>query len=90
MKNTKKLKFRWTIALVGTSKFSTLVNDYTDNTSEHKGNEVIQDDNEAHNSDNVCHEKEDHVESAEASAKPVLLKHEKPKLPCFFGDVRYF
>ena len=73
--------------------FSMLVNDYTDNTNEHKGNKVIQDDNEAHNSDNVdnvSQEKEEHVESAEASAKPVVLKHEKPKLPCFYGDVRKY
>ena len=42
--------------------FSMLVNDYTDNTSEHKGNEVIRDDNEAHNSDNISHEKEEHVQ----------------------------
>ena len=70
--------------------FSMLVNDYIDNTSDHKGNEVIQDDNEAHNSDNVSHEKDEHVESAEASAKPVVLKHEKPKLPCFYGDVRKY
>ena len=63
--------------------FSMLVNDYTDKTSEHEGDEVIQDDNEAHNLDNVSHEKEEYVESAEASAKLVLLKHEKPSYLTF-------
>lgn len=70
--------------------FSMLVNDNTDNTSDHEGHEFIQDDNEAHNSDNVSHEKEEHIESAEGSAKPVILKHEKLKLPCFYGDVRKY
>ena len=70
--------------------FSMFVNDYTDNTSKHTGHEFIQDDNEVHNSDNVSHKEEEHVESAEGSAKPVVLKHKKPKLPCFYGDVRKY
>lgn len=75
--------------------FLMLANDYTDNASEHEEHEVTVNDenNEAHSLADVDgHENEDNhsAELAVASAKPFILKHEKPKLPSFHGDVRKY
>lgn len=72
--------------------FLMLANDYTDDASEHEEHEVTVNDenNEAHSLADVDgHENEDNhsAELAVASAKPFILKHEKPKLPSFHGDV---
>ena len=75
--------------------FSMLANDYTDGASEHEEHKVTVNDenNEAHSLADVhSHENEDNhsAELAVASAKPFVLKHEKPKLPSFHGDVRKY
>ena len=75
--------------------FLMLANDYTDDASEHEEHEVTVNDenNEAHSLPDVDgHENEDNhsAELAVASAKPFILKHEKPKLPSFHGDVRKY
>ena len=84
-------------------EFSMLVNDYThdtdapspqlqgeENEDEENENEV----NEAEVQNEVSGEHENEgdtsAKTAEASAKPVVLKHEKPKLPTFYGDVRIY
>ena len=74
---------------------SVLANDYTDGASKHKEHEVTVNDenNEAHILVDIdSHENEDNhpAELAVASAKPFVLKHEKPKLPSFHGDVRKY
>ena len=75
--------------------FLMLANDYTDDASEHEEHEVTVNDenNEAYSLADVDgHENEDNhsAELAVASAKPFILKHEKPKLPSFHGDVRKY
>lgn len=75
--------------------FLMLANDYTDDASEHEEHEVTVNDenNEAHSLADVDgHENEDNhsAELAVASAKSFILKHEKPKLPSFHGDVRKY
>ena len=78
--------------------FLMLATDYTDDASEHKEHEVTVNDenNEAHSlADIDGHENEDNHSAeravAVASAKPFILKQEKPKLPSFNGDVsKYF
>ena len=75
--------------------FSVLANDYTDGASEHEEHEVTVNDenNEAHSLADVdSHENEDNhsAQLAVASAKPFVLKQEKPKLPSFHGDVRKY
>ena len=74
---------------------SVLANDYTDGTSKHEEHEVTVNDenNEAHILVDIdSHKNEDNhsAELAVASAKPFVLKHEKPKLPSFHGDVRKY
>ena len=72
-----------------------LANDYTDGASEHEEHEVTEnhENNEVHSLAEInSHENEDNhsVELALASAKPFVLKHKKPKLPSFHGDVRKY
>ena len=77
--------------------FLMLANDYTDDASEHEEHEVTVNDenNEAHSlADIDSHENEDNHSAeravAVASAKPFILKQEKPKLPSLHGDVRKY
>lgn len=70
-------------------KFSTLVNDYSHDADEHDSEDEVNEDDEALNlvSGEQDNEENKSAPSAEASAKPFVLKHEKPKLPNFYGDV---
>ena len=76
--------------------FSMLVNDYTDDTTEQE-EDVSEEENEEENEGaqhlvggKHVNEENTSTKSAEASAKPIVLKHEKPKLPTFYGDVRKY
>ena len=86
-------------------EFSMLVNDYTHDTDapspqlqgEENEDEENEDEDEVNEAEvqNVVsgeHENEGNTsaKTAEASAKPIVLKHEKPKLPTFYGDVRKY
>ena len=84
-------------------EFSMLVNDYTHDTdapspqlqgeeNEDEENEDEVNEAEVQNVVSGEHENEGNTsaKTAEASAKPVVLKHEKPKLPTFYGDVRKY
>ena len=72
--------------------FSMLVNDYTDDTMEQEEDASEEENEEAQNLVSGEHGNEENTsaKSAEASAKPIVLKHEKPKLPTFYGDVRKY
>ena len=72
--------------------FSMLVNDYTDETTEQEEDVSDEENEEAQNlvSGEHVNEENTSAKSAEASAKPIVLKHEKPKLPTFYGDVRKY
>ena len=84
-------------------EFSMLVNDYTHDTDapspqlqgeEHEDEENEDEVNEAEVQNVVSGEHENEgntsAKTSEASAKPVVLKHEKPKLPTFYGDIRKY
>ena len=80
-------------------EFSMLVNDHTHDTDDpspqiqHEENEDEENEDEVQNVIIGEHENEGNTsaKTAEASAKPVVLKHEKPKLPTFYGDIqKYF
>ena len=72
--------------------FSMLVNDYTDDTTEQEEDVSEEENEEAQNLVSGEHGNEENTsaKSAEASAQPIVLKHEKPKLPTFYGDVRKY
>ena len=81
-------------------EFSMLVNDYTNDTDD-PSPQIQDEENEDEENgvevevQNVIsgeHENEGNAsaKTAEASAKPVVLKHDKPKLPTFYGDVRKY
>ena len=63
-----------------------------DEESEGEQNEDEVNEVEVHNVVSGEHENEGNksAKTAEASAKPVVLKHEKPKFPTFYGDVRKY
>ena len=63
-----------------------------DEKSEGEENEDEVNEVEVQNAVSEEHENEGNksAKTAEASAKPVVLKHEKPKLPTFYGDVRKY
>ena len=63
-----------------------------DEKSEGEENEDEVNEVEVQNAVSEEHENEGNksAKMSEASAKPVVLKHEKPKLPTFYGDVRKY
>lgn len=74
--------------------FWMLVNDYTDDTMEQEdvSEENKQENEKAQNlvSDEHGNQENTSAKSAEASAKHIVLKHEKPELPTFYCDIRKY
>ena len=95
-KNAQKPKLGWTIARVITlnSRCWLMITPTDDPSPQLQGEENEDEVNEVEVQNAVSEEHENEgnksAKTAEASAKPVVLKHEKPKLPTFYGDVRKY